>query len=145
MKITNKRAFFDFDVRERFEAGINLLGAEVKAIRLGHADLTGAYVKIIGNEAYLLNSKILPYEYGRPENYEPGRTRKLLLHKKEILALKSKMDGANLTLVPVSWYTTDNLIKLELALGKSKKKFEKRQAIKKRDTDREIAENLKNS
>lgn len=145
MKIVNKKAFFDFEVREKLEAGINLLGAEVKAIKLGHADLTGAYVKIIGSEAYLLNSKILPYEYGRPENYDPGRTRKLLLHKKEIIALKSKIEGANLTLVPVSWYTTGNLIKLELALGKSKKKFEKRQAIKKRDINREIQENLKNS
>lgn len=145
MKITNKKAFYDFDVREKFEAGINLLGSEVKAIRLGHADLSGSFVKIVGNEAYLLNSKIMPYEYGRPENYDAGRTRKLLLHKKEIIALKSKMDGANLTLVPLSWYTTGNLIKLELALGKSKKKFEKRQAIKKKDLDREQQELLKNS
>lgn len=145
MKIANKRAFYDFEVREKIEAGINLTGAEVKAIRLGHADLTGAFVKIMGSEAYLINSKIFPYTYARPENYDPGRTRKLLLHKKEIISLKSKVEGANLTLVPVSWYTTSRLIKLEIALGKSKKKFEKRQAIKKKDLDREQEELLKNS
>src|SRR3989344_9478008 len=111
MKIINKKAFFDYEILERFEAGINLIGAEVKAIRLGHADLSGSFVKIIGSEAYLVNSKIMPYEYGRPENYDPGRTRKLLLHKKEIVSLKSKMEGANLTLVPVSWYTSKRLIK----------------------------------
>ncbi|HVF69005.1 MAG TPA: SsrA-binding protein SmpB [Xanthomonadales bacterium] len=145
MKITNKKAYFDFEVREKFEAGINLLGSEVKAIRLGHADLSGSFVKIVGAEAYLINSKIFPYEFGRPENYDPGRTRKLLMHKKEIISIKSKIEGADLTIVPVSWYTSNRLIKLEIALGKSKKKFEKRQAIKKKDLDREQEELLKNS
>lgn len=143
MKISNKRAFYDFDVREKFEAGINLTGAEVKAFREGHADLTGAFVRIMGAEAYLIGAKIFPYLYARPENYEPTRTRKLLMHKKEILTLKHKIEGANLTLVPVSWYTTKRLIKLELALGKSKKKFEKRAAIKSKDLDREQEELLK--
>jgi len=143
MKITNKRAFYDFEVQEKFEAGINLTGAEVKAIRLGHADLSASFVKIVGSEAYLINSKIFPYEYGRPENYDPNRTRKLLLHKKEIIALKSKIEGSNLTIVPVSWYTSNRLIKLEIALGKSKKKFEKKEAIKKKDLDREQEELLK--
>ncbi len=144
MKITNKKAFFDFEIREKFEAGINLTGAEVKAIRLGHADLTGAFVKIKGLEAYLVGSKIFPYEYARPDNYDSMRTRKLLLHKKELISLKSKIEGANLTLVPVSWYTTSRLIKLEVALGKSKKKFDKKAAIKKKDLDREQEELLKN-
>ena len=143
MKITNKRAFYDFEVLDRFEAGINLTGAEVKAIRLGHADLTGAFVRIAGNEAYLIGSKIFPYTYARPDNFDPNRTRKLLLHKKEIIAIKSKTEGANLTLVPVSWYTTKRLIKLEIALGKSKKKFDKRKVIKKKDLDREQEELLK--
>lgn len=143
MKISNKRAFYDFEVTDRFEAGINLTGAEVKAIRLGHADLTGAFVKIIGNEAYLVGSKIFPYNNARPENYDQNRTRKLLLHKKEIISLKSKIDGANLTIVPVSWYTSNRLIKLEIALGKSKKKFDKKAAIKKKDLDREQEELLK--
>lgn len=143
MKIANKKAFFDFEVTDRYEAGINLTGAEVKAIRLGHADLTGSFVRIIGLEAFLVSSKIFPYNNARPENFDQNRTRKLLLHKKEIISLKSKIEGANLTLVPISWYTSNRLIKLEIGLGKSKKKFDKRQVIKKRDTDREIEQNLK--
>jgi SsrA-binding protein len=142
MKITNRRAFFDYEILERFEAGVNLYGAEVKAFREGHADLTGSYVQIRGNEAYIINAKILPYKFARPEGYEESRTRKLLLHKKEIVSLKGKTDGGNLTIVPISMYTTHNLIKVELALGKPKKKFDKRQTIKKRDIDRQVEETL---
>ncbi len=142
MKISNRRAFFDYQILERFEAGINLYGAEVKAIRLGHADLTGSFVKIIGSEAYLVNAKIFPYQYARPEGYDERRTRKLLLHKSEIIALKSKTEGANLAIVPLSLYTTKSFIKVELALGKGRKKFEKKEAIKKRDLERELEEEL---
>lgn len=145
MNITNKRAFFDYEITDKFEAGINLTGAEVKAMREGHADLTGAFVRIIGNEAYLINSRVFPYEYARPENFDPKRTRKLLLHKKEIISLKSKTEGSNLTIVPLNWYTSNRLIKLEIALGKSKKQFDKKQSIKKKDLDREQEEMLKNS
>lgn len=138
MKIINKRASFDYELQDRFEAGINLLGAEVKAVKLGHADLSGSHVRIVGSEVYLVNAKIFPYEYARPETYDETRTRKLLLHKKEITALRSKMEGSRLTIVPVSLYTTrHNLIKAELALARGKKQFDKRQAIKKRDLDRE--------
>lgn len=142
MKITNKKAFFDYEITERFEAGISLIGAEVKAIRLGHADLTGSFVKIIGSEAYLVNAKIFPYQYGRPENYDERRTRKLLLHKKEIIFLKSKTEGSNLSIVPLSLYTTKTFIKVELALGKGKKKFDKKEAKKKKDLDREVEHEL---
>lgn len=138
MKIFNKRAQFDYEIKEKMEAGINLLGAEVKAVRMGHADLTGSHVRIIGSEAYLLNASIFPYKYARPESYDERRTRKLLLHKKEILALKAKMDGQNLTIVPISLYTTGTLIKLEIALGKGKKQYEKKAAKKKKDLDREM-------
>ena len=138
MKITNKKAFFDYEIQDRFEAGINLLGTEVKAIRTGHADITGAHVRILGNEAYLINSKIFPYQYSRPENYDEKRTRKLLLHKNEIISLKSKTDGANLALVPISLYFKNGFIKLEVAIGKGKKKFEKKEAKKKKDLDREM-------
>ena len=138
MKIVNKRAHFDFDLKERFEAGIHLTGAEVKAIRLGHADLTGSFVRVRGSEAYLVNSKIFPYQFARPENYQESRTRKLLLHKKEIVSLKAKTDGANLTIVPVSLYTTKTYIKVELALGKPKRTFDKKEAIKRKDLDREL-------
>lgn len=137
-KIFNKRAPYDYQLQEHFEAGIRLTGAEVKAVRLGHADLTGSHVRITGSEAYLINAQIFPYQYARPEGYDERRTRKLLLHKKEIIALKAKMDGQNLTIVPVSLYTTHNLIKCELALAKGKKQYEKKEAKKKKDLDREL-------
>ncbi len=143
MKILNRKASYDYFLDEKFEAGINLLGAEVKAIRLGHADLSGSFMRIIGTQAYLINAKIFPYQYARPEQYDPKRTRKCLLHKKQILALKTKTEGANLTIVPVSLYTTHNIIKLELALGKPKKKFDKKEALKRKDLDRDIEEALK--
>ena len=138
MKITNKKAFFDYQVLERIEAGINLIGAEVKAVRLGMADLKGSFVKIIGSEAYLINAKVFPYKYARPEGYDERRTRKLLLHKKEIIALKGRTDGSNLTIVPLSIYTTKNFIKVELGLGKGKKEYQKKEAKKKKDIQRDV-------
>lgn len=145
MKITNKRAFYDYEIKEKFEAGIKLDGAEVKAVRLGHADLTGSHVRILGSEAYLINAKIFPYKYAAPENYDEKRTRKLLLHKQEIITLKSKTEGQNLTLVPVALYTTKSFIKLEIALGKGKKQYEKKEAKKMRDIKLQTEEELANS
>jgi SsrA-binding protein len=140
MKVTNRKAFFDYEILDRFEAGVHLLGAEVKAVRQGHVDLTGSFVQMRGSEAYLVNAKILPYKYARPEGYDERRSRKLLLHKKEIISLKGRTEGGNLTIVPISLYTSHNLIKAELAVGKSKRKFDKRQAIKKRDAQRTLEE-----
>ncbi len=142
MKITNRKAFYDYEILDRFEAGINLYGQEVKAVRLGQADITGSFVRIIGSEAYLVNAKIFPYQNARTEDYDERRTRKLLLHKSEIIALKSKTDGSNLSLVPVSLYFKHGFVKLEVALGKGKKKYEKREAIKKRDIKRHIEQEL---
>jgi len=142
MKIVNKKAFFDYQISERIEAGINLNGAEVKAIRLGMTDLKGSFVKIIGSEAYLINAKIFPYKYARPENYDERRTRKLLLHKKEIIALKGKTEGSDLTIVPLSIYTTKNFIKVELGLGKGKKEYQKKEAKKKKDLERDVEQEL---
>lgn len=138
MKIINRRAFYDYTIGDRLEAGINLLGAEVKAVKLGHADLAGSFVRIIGSEAYLVNAKILPYKFARPEGYEERRTRKLLLHKKEIFALKSKMEGTNMTVIPLSLYVKGRIIKVELAFAKGKKQYEKRAAKRKKDLDREV-------
>lgn len=142
MKISNKRAFYDYLISDKFEAGINLNGAEVKAVKMQHADLTGSFVRIIGSEAYLVNAKIFPYEYARPEGYDETRTRKLLLHKKEIISLKSKTAGANLALVPISLYDKHGLIKLEVGVGKGKKQYDKKEAKKKADLDREIEQEL---
>lgn len=142
MKITNHRASYDYDLREHYEAGINLLGHEVKAVKLGHADLTGSHVRIIGTEAYLVGAAIFPYQYAQPGNYDERRTRKLLLHKHEILAFRHKMTGENLTLVPIQLYTKQGKIKLELALGKGKKQYQKKEAKKRKDLQRELERDL---
>lgn len=142
MKITNRRAFYDYEIIETLEAGIHLLGAEVKAVKLGNADLAGSHIRIIGSEAYLVNAKIFPYQYGRPEGYEENRTRKLLLHKKEIVALKSKTQGAGLTIVPLLLYTAHHLIKAEIAIAKGKKEYQKKEAKKKKDLDREMEQDF---
>src|SRR3989344_1734251 len=142
-KTVNRRASYDYQLLETFEAGIRLYGSEVKAIRLGQADLSGSYLKIIGSEAYLINAKILPYAYARPEGYDEKRTRKLLLHKREILALKHKIEASGLTIVPLSLYNKRNLIKAELALGRSKKKFDKKESLKRKDLERQVEEDFK--
>jgi SsrA-binding protein len=138
MNIQNQKAFHDYEIVERFEAGIQLTGAEVKSLKGSHAQLTGSFVKIVGAEAYLVNAQIFPFIYARPEGYDPRRTRKLLLHKKELLSLKSKLDGANLTLIPLSWYTKGPLVKLEIGLARGKKQYEKREAKMKKDQKREL-------
>ena len=138
MNIQNKKAFHDYTVLERLETGIQLTGAEVKSLKGGHAQLDGAFVRIVGSEAYLVNAQIFPFLYARPEGYDPRRTRKLLMHKKELLSLKSKTEGANLTLIPVSWYTKGPLVKLEIALARGKKQYEKREAKRKEDQRREL-------
>ena len=138
MKIFNKKATYDYTILERFEAGINLTGAEVKSIKGGHAKLEGSFVRIIGSEAYLVNAQIFPYIYARPEGYDPKRTRKLLLHKAELIRLKSKLESANLTLVPLSWYTRGPLVKLEIGLARGKKQYEKREVKRKEDQKREL-------
>src|SRR5436190_23263563 len=124
MKIDNRYAK-TFKIEEKLEAGIALLGSEVKALRLGHCDISSAYVRITGSEAYLINAKIFPYKFSRIEGYQEDRTRKLLLHKKEILALKMKMDQGKFTIIPLSMYLKDNNFKLAIALVLSKNKREK--------------------
>lgn len=142
MKILNRRASFDYELQDHYETGINLLGAEVKAIRGGRADITGSHIRIIGSEAYLVGASIFPYPYARPESYDERRTRKLLLHKAQIVNFKHKLDSANLTIVPISMYTTSNLIKLEIALAKGKKQYEKKAAKRKKDLQRELDQEL---
>lgn len=144
MKMYNKKATYDYQILESFEAGIKLVGAEVKAFRLGHADMTGSFVRILHGEAQLVNAKIYPYAFARADAFDTTRTRKLLLHKKQILSLKSKMDGANLTIVPISMYTSHTLVKVEIALAKSKKKFDKKESIKRQDLDRDTQRELRN-
>jgi SsrA-binding protein len=138
MKIFNKKATFEYEILERIEAGVALTGAEVKSIKGSHAQLTGAFVRIIGAEAYLVNAQVYPYNYARPEGYDPKRTRKLLFHKAELIRLKSKLEGANLTLIPLSWYTKGPLVKLEVGLARGKKQYEKREVKRREDQRREL-------
>jgi SsrA-binding protein len=141
MKIPNRRANFDYVLEpEKFEAGLSLTGAEAKAIRTGHADLSGSVARIMNGEAYLINANV-PVEGA--VKYDAKRTRKLLLHSGEILSISTKMKQRKLTLVPVKMYTKGRFVKIELALGKPKKKFEKKEAIKKKDIERELARDFK--
>lgn len=138
MKVVNRYAFHDYFILERFEAGIKLTGPEVKSVKGNRVTLTGAFVRIIGSEAFLVNAQIQPYVFARIENYDSRRTRKLLLNKKEIIAIKSKIEGANLTLVPLSLYTTHGLVKVEVGLARGKKQYEKREVLKRKDALREL-------
>ena len=141
MKILNKTAPSRFKIEEKYEAGIELLGSEVKAIRLGHVDLNSSYVKIMSGEAYLINAKIFPYKFSRVEGYSEDRTRKLLLHKKELLKIKNSLDTGKYTITQLSIYEKHGKFKLEIGVAKGKKNYERRKDLKqqaiKRDLERE--------
>ena len=140
----NKKAHFNYEVLKKYEAGIELFGFEVKSIKAGHASLDGSYAIIRGGEIYILGSKIPPYQAGNtPKDYDPERLRKLLLTKAEIRKLNDKTENSGLTVVPISMYNKGGKIKVEVALCKGKKKFDKRETIKKRETDREMRRTLK--
>ena len=138
MKVTNRRFQRNYELLEKYEVGISLIGAEVKSVRAGHIRLEDSFVKIIGSEVYLVNADIPVYQYARPQGYDGKRTRKLLLHKKEILRLKSKLTGgAKLTIAPVSCYNKGVNFKVEIALVKSRGEIGKKKLEKKRDVERE--------
>ncbi len=135
----NKKAYFDYDIQETFEAGMVLLGLEVKSVKLGRANLKGSYVVLKGKEAFMINSHIPPYQSkNTPADYDPERTRKLLLKRKEINYLQGKAKQKGLTLVPLRIYNRKSLLKLEFALAKGKKKFDKRESIRQKETKRNI-------
>lgn len=137
--VTNKRARFDYEILETYEAGVVLSGQEVKSVRGGNVSLAGAFVTIRENEAWLTNAHIGAYAKAGPlPGYDPTRSRKLLLQRHEIATLLGKRKQAGLTLLPLSLYTKRNHLKLEIGLARGKKKYEKRETIKKRDVDREI-------
>lgn len=144
MKILNKTAPSRFNIEEKFEAGIQLLGSEVKAIRLEHVDLKSSYVKIMSGQAYLINSKIFPYKFSRIEGYLEDRTRKLLLHKKELLKIKTMLDTGKYTLTPLSLYEKRGRFKLEIAVTKGKREFERRKDLKQQAIRRDQERELKN-
>lgn len=136
---TNRRARFDYDLLEEFEAGIQLTGAEVKSAKGGHGELDRAHVWIRGGNAYLIGAHISHYKPAGPQqNYDPERPRRLLLHKRELNRLLGKSKEGGLTIIPLNLYTKGDLVKVSLALARGKKKYEKRETIKKREVDREI-------
>jgi len=140
----NKRASFDYDISERFEAGIVLRGFEVKSVKTGHISLKGSFVTVRGEELFLTNANIPLYKHaGAIPNYDPTRPRKLMLHRAEIARLIGKSRVEGLTLVPIQVYTKRGLLKLEFGIGKGRKKFDKRDVIRKRESDLKINRALK--
>jgi len=139
----NKKAYRNFELVEKFEAGMSLLGSEVKSLRAGQADLNGSYARIEGQQCRLVGASIAQYQQSGMYNHEPTRKRKLLLHKTEIRKIKTKLEQRGFTLVPLRIYFNDKgLAKIELALARGKRQYDKRKAItertQKRDVDRDM-------
>ena len=135
---SNRKARHNYEILERLEAGIRLTGSEVKSLRAGRASLTEAFARIRDGEAWLEGMHIPPYEQGQTKGYDPIRPRKLLLHRREIERLIGKTKEQGLALVPMRVYFTHGLAKVEIGLGKGRREFEKRHAIAKRESDREM-------
>lgn len=147
MKIVsqNKKAFHDFFILDTYEAGIELQGTEIKSVRKGSVNLKDSFIRIKNNEAFIENMHIAPYEQGNRFNHEPLRTRKLLLHKKEIRKLQKEIKENGLTIVPTKLYFNTSKLKVEIALARGKKLFDKRQDLKAKDAKRDIEKALKNA
>jgi SsrA-binding protein len=136
--VDNRKAHFNYEILEKFEAGIELLGLEAKSVKSGRAILAGSFVIIRGGEAYIVGMQIPPYQVNNtPLDYDPLRTRKLLLNRKEIQKLANVDQKGGLTIVPLSLYNKGAKIKLEIAVARGKKEYNKREVIKKRDLERE--------
>lgn len=135
----NKKAFHDYEILDRFEAGVSLVGSEVKSIRAGRVSLKDSYVEVQGGEAWLLRCHVSPYEQAGVFNHEPERRRKLLLHEREIHRLDQKVRERGFSIVPLQLYFNDKgRIKAEIALARGKREYEKKQKIKERDIRREM-------
>ena len=144
IEIQNKKAKFDYEILDTYEAGIVLTGTEIKSIRAGKAQLRDSYAVIRNGEVFILNMHISHYEQGNIFNHNETRTRKLLLHKKEILKLRDRVEIEGLTLVPIKLYFKGNKAKILIGVAKGKKTYDKREAIKKRDIDRDLKKQFKN-
>lgn len=141
---TNKKAYHNYQIEDTLEAGISLKGTEVKALREGKANITDSYAKIVGREIFLVNAHISPYSCGNIYNHDPLRTRKLLLHRKQIDRLIGKINERGYTLIPLKiYFNRRGFAKVELALAKGKKLYDRREEIKKRDEERELRKALK--
>lgn len=143
MEIANRKARFDYEIEEEYEAGIALTGTEIKSIRAGKANIKDSYAIIKNEEVFLLNTHISSYEKGNIFNHQEDRTRKLLMHKSEIKKLNNKVVLEGYTLIPLKIYFVRGRAKVLIGLCKGKKNYDKRETIKKRDTEREMRANYK--
>jgi len=139
----NKKAFFDYFVEDKFEAGIELVGSEVKSVKNGSVSIKEAFVRIIKGEIFIMGMSITPWQYGSVYNPEERRVRKLLLHKKEIKKLHEKVTQKGYTIVPIDVHLSKGKVKIEIALARGKKNYDKRESIAKKDAERDIARNHK--
>jgi len=140
---SNKRAWFDYFILEKFEAGIELKGTEVKSVKTGKISIQESHVRVMKNEIFILNMFISAYEFGNRYNVDERRTRKLLMHRKEIKRLIGKVSQEGLTLIPLNIYLKRNLIKVEVALAKGKKQYDKRDEMAKKDSQRDVERAVK--
>ncbi|MDD5099277.1 MAG: SsrA-binding protein SmpB [Candidatus Colwellbacteria bacterium] len=140
---TNRKARFDYDIKDTLEAGVALLGSEAKSIREGKVRLTGSYAVLKNGEIWLYNMEISPYQPGNtPDDLDPARNRRLLLNKKEIVILAKAIDD-RMSLIPLSLYSKGKTIKVELGIGRARRQFDKRESIKKKDIGREVGKRIK--
>ncbi len=142
---TNKKAYHEYFIEEVYEAGIVLQGTEVKSLRLGNVNIKESFCRIKNGEVFINNMNISPYEQGNRENHDPTRVRKLLLHKAEIAKLTRKVEEKGLTLVPTKIYFKDSRAKLEIGVGRGKKLHDKRETLKRKQAEREIAKEIKHN
>ena len=140
---TNRKAKRNYFILDEYEAGIVLLGSEIKSVRAGQVSLAEAYVRIENNEAWLIDAHIYPYEQANIHNHDPKRVRKLLLHKKEIRQLWEQINIKGVAVIPLKMYLKDGLAKIEIAVARGKKMYDKRQTIAKRDMERDIERQIK--
>ncbi len=140
---SNRKALHDYFIEDTFEAGIALTGTEIKSVRAGRVNLRDGYIMIRGGEPWLVNVHISPYDFGNRENHEPKRDRRLLLHRQEIRKLQTKVNERGWTIVPLSMYLKNGLAKVEIALVRGKRLYDKRDAVAERDADRELRRAIK--
>lgn len=139
----NKKAFHDYFIEDRLEVGMELIGSEVKSLKAGKVSIKESFVRIINNEVFVMNLNITPWEYGSVYNPDESRVRRLLLHKKEIRKFAEKVKQDGYTILPLSIYTKGGLVKMEIALGKGKKNYDKRETLAKKDQQRQMDRAIK--
>lgn len=140
----NKKAFHDYFIEDKYEAGIELVGTEVKSIKAGKVSIKESFVRIIKDEVFIMNMHVTPYEFGNIHNLPETRVRKLLLNKREIVKIASKIKEQGYTIMPLSIYTKQRLVKIEIGLAKGKKLYDKRESLKRKDQERDMKKVQKN-